>query len=111
MDRRIHSRGRRQPEYWLHRRNVPEHTLILLGASRLLADLLTHALEPAADVRVLIREGDAGPEAVQRALASEPEATVVALGACGGEAVAWRLTRVPLAGVSAADLLAAARRS
>lgn len=90
---------------------MPEHTLILLGAPRLLGDLLVRALEPAADVRVLIREGDAGPEAVLRALASTPEATVVTLGAGGCEAVAWRLTRAPLAGVSADDLLAAARRS
>jgi hypothetical protein len=91
---------------------VPIHTLIVLGAPPLLGDLLTHALAPVNDVRIVLGPRATGQErrAVLCALESEPEATVVTVDADGREGVVWRLTSSPLAPLSLDSLLAAAQQ-
>jgi hypothetical protein len=90
---------------------VPSHLLIVLGAPRLLADLLTQAFAGEPDVRLVIEPGVPidGRAAALHALAEEPTATVVVLDGDSREGVIWRLTGSPLAPVSAEGLLAAAR--
>ena len=88
------------------------HTLIVLGAPPLLGDLLTRALAPASDVRVVLGPRTIGQDrsAVLWALESHPAATVVTVDADGREGIAWRLTSSPLAPLSLDTLLAAARQ-
>jgi hypothetical protein len=91
---------------------MPVHTLIVLGAPALLGDLLTSALAPATDLRLVLAPAakDRERDAVLRALESEPTATIVTLGADGREGIAWRLTGSPLKPLSLDALLAAARQ-
>jgi hypothetical protein len=87
------------------------HLLIVLGAPRLLGDLLARAIATEPDVRLVIEPGVPadGRAAALQALADEPTATVVVLARDGLEGVVWRLTCSRLAPVSADGLLAAAR--
>jgi hypothetical protein len=90
---------------------VPGQLLIVLGAPRLLGDLLAHAFAAEPDVRLMIEPtvpAD-GLTAALNALAADPTATVVVLDRDGREGVVWRLSSTPLAPVSAEGLLAAAR--
>jgi hypothetical protein len=92
---------------------VPVHTLIVLGAPPLLGDLLRSALAPVEDVRLVLKPGAIAQErnAVVRALESDPDATVVTVGADGREGTVWRLTGSPLEPLSLGGLLTAARQA
>ena len=90
---------------------MPDHLLIVIGAPRLLSDLLTGVFAAEPDVRLVIEPGVLadGRAAALHALADRPTATVVVLDRDGREGVVWRLTCSRLAPVSADGLLAAAR--
>jgi len=90
---------------------LPKHTLIVLGAPRMLGDLLAGAVAPVDDVRLVVEPGPVVEErgAVLRALEAEPEATVITVDADGRQAVAWRLAASPIEPLSLDALIAAAR--